>query len=969
MLADIGCTGGMAPNHGRRGVLGRGVYALLACAVVAMTGSATGAAAGRTVGGPSAPVLTKTFLTSVGTGGAAATAPSARPAISANGRYVAFQSQATLNVSASVVPPPPPGSPPVSNSRVYVRDQTGTVTSQLSDPITGNATAPAISGTGKLVSYLFDGGIENSVVVVNRQATGKGAFDTKKNLVVRTVTGNSRDVMFERIPGCATGIGDTGAIRTTPCGPRLSADGTTLVYPAQLSPVTPALAVTDSGDPAPGNVIDFGGAAPGQFDPQSVNYTVTVSHPVTLTGFTTTGPFTVTTDNPELNDCVGTIQPGATCFVQVVFNTGVCPENGTGEFTGTLRTDAAVPDGQTSVALVAFCNSAFGEDATRPGGPLTTLTAAAGCAAPPAGLPVVQAPATEQDNSDSDLVDFGPAVIGQPFAAIVKFTAPADATIQFSSAGCGLQLISPAAIGLPAGQPITCTPSPESDADSCTADVLVTPGAVGTDAASLIAAQPDLSLFFTQVLTYLTVTGVSDVVIARHDKTGAGNFAASPSTVVSVDSTRKVIPGASEPSVSANGRYVAFTASAPTAHDADSTSVWRHDTDAAGNGTNHAGATIKVSCLPGAGRGTCDADAGSPSISGDGSRVAFATIAVHGQVYVRDVTAATTALVSAPATGKAGGTANGDSYAPAMSQDGSTVAYISTATDLEAPATPANAANLYVRTLLPAAPAVSELASPAGASLPAGDDIALPSADARGGLVTFQTSQPLLPVAAPEVTSVYTFEREPALAFEPAPVTFAAMMAGSVTGTRTVTVTDAGPGPGEVTTAGTTAPFGTKIGACAGAVLHEGGTCTLTVSLTPRHPGTDHGSLTTTVTDDLGSPVVFTVPVTAIVAPEAARLSVDPAVAPPGQVTDVTGSGFIPGQDVTLSWVPGLGQASVVASGTGRLTAVMIIFTDDFTGPRVLEARDLSGQVLATVNFLAQQPAVEPPFGPASASR
>src|SRR6185437_867319 len=152
---------------------------------------------------------------------------------------------------------------------------------------------------------------------------------------------------------------------------------------------------------------------------------------------------------------------------------------------------------------------------------------------------------------------------------------------------------------------------------------------------------------------------------------------------------------------------------------------------------------------------------------------------------------------------------------------------------------------------------------------------------------------------------------------------------------RTVTVTDVGPGPGTLLTAGTTRPFGIKIGACAGAVLHVGGTCLLTVSLIPRRAGTDTGTLTATVTDDLGSPVVFTVPITATVAPEAAQLSVHPGVAPPGQVTDVTGSGFLAGQDVTLSWAPGLGKVSVVASATGGLSAVMIIFPDDFTGPRV----------------------------------
>lgn len=970
----------MAANHGQRAFLGRGVYALAACAVVATTGLAAGAAAGGVFAGPSAPALTKTMLTSVGTDGAAATASNARPAISANGRYVAFQSQATLNVSGSVVPPPPTtssqspaASAPPGNYRVYVRDQTGNVTSLLSNPNTGIATAPTISGTGKLVSYLFNGGIENSVVVVNRQATGKGAFDTQPNLAVTTVTGTANDVQFERIPGCPTGIGKAGAIRTTPCGPKLSADGSTLVYPAQQDPVSPVLTVTDFDDSIAGNVVDFGTISNDVFSEQQINYTLSSgSQPVPFTGFTITGPFTIGEpfEGSGTNCAAGTFQPGVTCNVVVDANSSACPTIGSTDYfkelTGTLETDSPVPDGQSSVTLVAFCNAAFTGDSTGLTSSLSaTRAAAAACPAAPKGLTVVAEPAAQQTNSDDDLADFGSAVIGQPVASIFRFTVPDNTTVQFSSPDCGFQLISPAILGLPAGQPLSCTPSTATGVQSCTAYVLVSPSIVGTDVASFINVNPDDD-FNTGVVTYVSVTGLSDIVIARHDKTGAGNFAASPSIVVSVDGSSQPILDASEPSVSTTGRYVAFTGEAPSGATAGSTAVWLHDTDSAGNRTYHSGATTLVSCLPGSsGAGTCltAADADSPSISGDGSQVAFATIAASGEVYVRNVTGAATTLVSAQATGTA---ANNQSYAPSMSQDGSTVAYISTATDLEAKATPAHAANLYVRTLASGGPAISELATPTGVSLPAGDDIALPDVDAGGGLVTFQTSQQLVAVAPPAVTSVYTFLREPALAFAPSPVSFGTMNAGNVPGTLTVTVTDVGPGPGTVTTAGTTSPFGINIGACAGAVLHDGGSCVLTVSLIPHHAGSDHGTLTATVADVFGSPTVFTAPITATVValpqPEAARITVNPGVAPPEQVTDVTGTGFLAGQHVTLSWNHGLGQVSVVANASGHITAVIVIFSDDFTGPRVLQARDLTSQLLATANFLVQQPSVEPPF-------
>jgi hypothetical protein len=894
---------------------------------------------------------------------------------------------------------------------VYVRDQTGQTTSLLSDPNAGNATAPTISGTGKLVSYLSDDSvIENNVIAVNRQATGSGPFDTPDNLAVIAVTGTPNDLQFERIPGCGDGIGDGSAMRTSPCGPRLSADGSTLVYPAQLSPVSPALApgtpVGDSSNvPLAGNIVDFGEtSAAFESDEELVNYTVQGTKPVTFTGFTTSDPnFTVSQGDSSCVDVP--LQPGTTCTVFVNFNTGECPESGTAEITSTLQTESAVPDGQSSLTLVVFCNAALVPQPgarTRPTAPPVTLKAKADCPAPPTGLPVVQAPASEQDNLGIPVADLGQRVIGQPFAAIVTFSGvPFSSTATFSSPDCGLQLIDPAAIGQPPGPSVNCTPTPPSDFASCTAFVLVTPGAVSTDVASLVGTS-NLEGSQPQVVAYVSVTGVSDVVVARHDNTGAGNFAASPSTVVSVDSTGAVIPDASQPSVSATGRYVAFTAAAPPGAAADSTSVWRHDTDAAGDGTGQSGATIMVSCLPGT-SGTCNAapDADSPSISGDGGQVAFATIEANDQVYVQNVADVTTTLVSAPAAGPEGSTADGDSYAPAMSQDGSTVAYISTATDLAATATPAGAANLYVRTLTPNAPLVSELASPSGDSLPAGDDIALPDIDARGGLVTFQTSQQLLPAAPPEVTSVYTFEREPALTFLPAPVSFGSLQTGTTPASITVTVFDSGPGPGTVTTAGTTPPFGITVGACAGAVLHAGDSCVLTVSLIPVQAGPDNGTLTATTTDDLGSPADFSVPITATVIPVTpptttppttqppttappttqppttqppttppppnARIDVNPGVAPAGQVTVVTGSGFLAGQDVTLSWDHGLGAVGVIADGSGGFTAVMVIFPDDVSGPRVLQARDLTGKVLATANFLVQQPTIWPPIGSNSA--
>ena len=1000
----------MGPNH-------RCLRGLLA--VVAVTGLLTGAAAARVVAGgavaarvvadgtvldgASAPPLTQTTLTSVGSDGAAAAEPNARAAIAENGGYVAFQSQAALKVSASV-----PGATPTTapNWRVYARDDTTQTTSLLSDPGAGNATAPAISASGKLVGYLLDGGGGNNVTVVNRQATGTGAFDTQANLAVRQVTGTPNDLQFERIPGCPTGFSTAGATRTTPCGPELSADGSTLVYPAQLSPVSPALSTqitpADSETASPqaptGNVIDFGLSAQNYSVSEDLDIAVHGNQPVTFSSPTLTfsspsetAPFSVGADG-----CVGTIAPGGRCSVTLNFTGNGCAQANS-MVTGTFQTNANVPAGQSRVALVDYCD--LEDDAyvrpspdAAPRHPAIVLlaqrqaaqrqAAQSACPAAPAGLHLVKAPAAEQDDAPSaaqPLIDTGPAVIGQPYVTWTTYTAPSvegspSTTFQFTAPDCGIQLVSdPASLGLadqlPAGQPAPCSQGESlAAAASCTAYLLVTPSAVGTDVAGLIGQE---SGFAAPAVEYFAVTGVSDIIVARHDKAGAGNFAASPSTVVSVDAQGNVIPDASQPSVSSTGRYVAFTAPVPAGQAGEQvdgrTTVWRHDTDAAGNGSYHPGATTTVSCLPGGNPGSCPAaaDADSPSLSGDGTLVAFAA---ENQVYARDIAAGTSALISVPAANTTSGTANGDSYAPALSQDGSTVAYISTATDLTSQPTPGGAANLYLRDLGTGATAGNELVSPTGASLPAADDIALPDLTVHGGLVSFQTSQQLLPAAPKGTESIYTFERLPRLGFSPVQVSFGTVKAHSPVLSQLVTVTNTGPGPGTVTGDGTSAPFTMSGDSCVGALLRPGSTCTFTASLNPLQEGQDTANLTETATDDGGTSLSFTAPITATVQPV---LTLTPGVAPPGQVTEVTGIGFIPGQQVTLSWVPGLGQTSVVPNGSGGFTVAMVVFPDDFTGLRVLDAADPSGKVVATVNFLVQQPSVQPPFtttGPAGGS-
>ncbi len=163
--------------------------------------------------------------------------------------------------------------------------------------------------------------------------------------------------------------------------------------------------------------------------------------------------------------------------------------------------------------------------------------------------------------------------------------------------------------------------------------------------------------------------------------------------IAAVQSGRGLSRSEYAPAISADGRRLAYLAVRGRGRSAV------YATDLRG------GRTQLVSRASGAGAGAND-DAYDPSISGDGSRVAFATAAANlggetpakrTQVYVRDLGARTTTLVSR-ATGRRG--AVGDDYSsdPSISRDGRYVAFASTAGNLAAGAT-RTASRVYVRDL------------------------------------------------------------------------------------------------------------------------------------------------------------------------------------------------------------------------------------------------------------------------------
>ena len=138
-----------------------------------------------------------------------------------------------------------------------------------------------------------------------------------------------------------------------------------------------------------------------------------------------------------------------------------------------------------------------------------------------------------------------------------------------------------------------------------------------------------------------------------------------------------------QPSISASGRYVAFTSLYDefTDEDAPGLDVFVRDLKT--------GTTTFVSRASGVSGVGGDANSHSPSISGDGRYVAFESNAdnLHGDandvgnVFVRDLKTSRTLLVSRP-SGNVGGGANGTSASPSISGDGQRVAFESTADNL-----------------------------------------------------------------------------------------------------------------------------------------------------------------------------------------------------------------------------------------------------------------------------------------------
>jgi Tol biopolymer transport system component len=204
------------------------------------------------------------------------------------------------------------------------------------------------------------------------------------------------------------------------------------------------------------------------------------------------------------------------------------------------------------------------------------------------------------------------------------------------------------------------------------------------------------------------------------------------------------------PSLSADGRHAAFASDADNLASpqlSGTSDIFLRDLEA--------GTTTLISRAG----PPADGPSADPSISADGSRVAFTSEATNlsdddggfVDVFVRDLRAGTTTLVSRP-DGPASEGPEAVSNAPAISADGLHVAFVSDADDL-APGAAAGVTSVYVRDL---ALGTTRLVSRAPDGAGANGSSSAPAISADGGRVAFlSTAENLSPDDAPGTQDVY----------------------------------------------------------------------------------------------------------------------------------------------------------------------------------------------------------------------
>ncbi len=401
-----------------------------------------------------------------------------------------------------------------------------------------------------------------------------------------------------------------------------------------------------------------------------------------------------------------------------------------------------------------------------------------------------------------------------------------------------------------------------------------------------------------------------------------------------------------EPSISPDGRFVAFTSTAMRLVDVETTpkisQVYLHDRET--------GATVLVSRRPDGQAGTGASSA--PSVSRDGLVVAFTSLAgdlvADDGNAIRDVfawTAADGSVVRASVSTE-GAAGNGSSVGGVVSADGRFVAFASSASNLVpddtngggVAATRLPAYDVFVRDLVRGRTTRVSIGN--GPKQSDGSSTR-PSISATGRYVAFDsTAANLVRRDTNKALDVFVRDREPAIRIAQSPTSFGTVLIGTPGSTETITATSTGSSALEVqgvALGGTAAAdFLVAADSCTGATLYPGDTCTIQVVFLA--PTVGARSARARFTDSAPSS-----PQDVALRAEVPKptLKIDPPVGPPGIVVLATGTGFTPGATVDLAWSAGITPtplAPVIAGPDGTFTAQVLVLPREQPGDRDLRA-------------------------------
>ena len=768
------------------------------------------------------------------------------PAISDEGRYVAYQRGPIYEESDPYEQ---------ATYQIRLRDQT-TGDEELISPAAGTSTAPSISGDGRLVAYSTPRG----VYVVDRSDPA--------NPVRHQVSGGGTDLRYQRTPDCIPRL-EWDDLTEGGCGPVLSGDGTSLALPAELSVISPSLRPTIAGES--GTYLDYGAhglavvdfqVREGEGDDLTLRREVVFSlapdaAPVTF------GQPTVSSDGSfdlfeAEGDCAGrTIGPGDVCVIGVEFTPSppACASFGTSY--GLLQVNSPTSAGQSAIALV-------GDQQITCGTARTVASAAApGC--PGTGdLPSEHSGSADPEDPHT-VVNLREVDLGRTYDAtqiVSNLDQELDQVVHFTASDCAMQLVTPEHTSTdlppPCTENLTLEPSQE-----CIAYVRYRPDSIGPSTATLSLSRSS----FTLRRFRFVGAGRHAVVAMRRDQSGHGNFAGPgrpAAQVVSVDGDGQVMRGAA-PSLSSDGRYVAFVSGFSWAlydPSVDPHRVYLHDTDRLGDRTYQLGSTTDVSVIDGPDGEANVSHVVQPSLSGDASRIAFVHVGdiedgqqyvSSAQVHVRDLTAGVSHIVSTPTGSEVDGSfpADGISYRPSLSRDGSTVAFTSGASDLLPPDAEADgyAPQVYVRDLAPdfegSGVPRTDIVSLRPDDDTAGQLAGTPAINAAGGVIAFASQSPLTELYHYS-TQVYARIRYGGPAVEPTFLQFPAQEIGTTGPAQGITVSNTGPGPANVSVL-VDGPFEVT-NLCGDTAVHRGESCTVLVAFAPETPGIVNGVVTIVMT-------------------------------------------------------------------------------------------------------------------------